>query len=144
MSRWLFSWVLSLFVISSFFSISLYSLKRDEYGCNVEKCLDHVCPKHLREIQDKYDIVVNDKEVNYLLPLFPRINVKCDECRNKAIYKGYFDIYISRYFNHLKSYLSYCEKNSECKCYWPELSPLAAQINDLAYDLFDEVYFQEH
>lgn len=144
MDRLFSSSLLCIIFILCVCSNVLFSLKRDDYGFDSANCLQHVCSHHLKEIQSRYNVAVYDEDVNDLLYLFPLTNIKCDgcngsRCANKSIFKGYFDIFIDRYFYHLYSYLNYYANHSECKCYWPEISPLAAQINDLAYDFFGDI-----
>ena len=46
---------------------------------------------------------------------------------------GYFRKWNQKYGHFFKHYLHYCSENSSCKCYWPEKSLNAVQINDKVY-----------
>ena len=59
-------------------------------------------------------------------------------CGNSAIYRGYF--YQSRYSPLFAEYLCFFEANPCCTHLWPELSPKAAAINNIAYDLFSQLF----
>lgn len=59
-------------------------------------------------------------------------------CKKYAIYDGY--LASDKYFSMFFEYLQYVDQNKNCKCFWPELSKKAASINNLAYDLFKELF----
>lgn len=67
-------------------------------------------------------------------------NQYCEVCftlggeKNKGIYAPYFKC--QGYFDFLQDHLTYCSKNLECKCYWPEINENAAEINDICFTLF--------
>ena len=44
------------------------------------------------------------------------------------------------YFEFLKDHLYYCASNTACRCYWPEITEQAAKINDIAYELFVDLF----
>jgi hypothetical protein len=112
--------------------------KYSEYGDIVPYCPYHLVRRQMCWEND----VIYDAEVNRLLHLIPLIEYRCNDCAQNTIYTGYFDSCIGRYFYHFHHYLTnYCSTHTECHCYWPELSPLAAQINNLAYDLFEDLFF---
>ena len=121
-------------------------LKRDYFKYYEDHLAAGYCQTHLLKNQQDWDNdIVFDKEVNRLFHLIPLIEHSCQErycCQENTIYIGYFDLCISRYFYHFHHYLTnYCSKQTNCHCYWPELSPLAAKINNFAYDLFEDLFY---
>jgi putative RNase toxin 50 of polymorphic toxin system len=66
-------------------------------------------------------------------------------CPNPTIENSYFDWYNQKYFHFFEQFLTYCEKNSECHCYWPQSSLPAYKINEKLYKkikhLFDHYEF---
>ena len=136
--------LLLMFLASCLISTSVYSLKRDDYYYSLvdDYTYEDCCRKHFISLNQNPDsMVFINKDVIPLLPLFPFINKNCCalDCYSLSIYKGYFDTCLSRYSGHLKSYLDYCVCYPECQCFWPEISSIAGQINDLAYDLFENL-----
>lgn len=121
-------------------------LKRDYWDskCSLYGDIVPYCPYHLldRQMYGEGEVIY-DAEVSRLLHLIPLIDHECNSCRSQnTIYTGYFDNCIGRYFYHFHHYLTnYCSAHTECQCYWPELSSLAAQINNFAYDLFEDLFF---
>ena len=84
---------------------------------------------------------VVDREMLSYLSFIPDRSKKemcclCLESTNKCVYYGYFDFKASKYFGFFKRFLALTTENTSCECYWPEISSLAAQINDRAYHLF--------
>jgi hypothetical protein len=64
-----------------------------------------------------------------------------DVCnKEKFIYKGYFDPTRSRYFDQFQRYLEFISYTPNCTYFWPEISDKAAEINDMAYELFYNLF----
>ena len=165
MSRKTYWQVLVLSFLSLTFNFS-YSLNRDNYSYTLPHndgvheicdCCDEAAevlqPSGLvnfdEKISDFYDLIPNKYyEFKYKKQTLPHYmkpehishhHYQCGLCGEEAIYKGYLDPCLNRYFHCFKKYLKYVRSNTECKCYWPELSVEAAQLNDYAYNLFRDL-----
>lgn len=62
-----------------------------------------------------------------------------DENHILCWYGGYFRKWNQKYGHFFKHYLHYCSENSSCKCYWPEKSLNAVQINDKVYNFIKDL-----
>lgn len=60
-------------------------------------------------------------------------------CEKGGIYPGYFEFSYFKYISFFKRYLQHLREHSSCQCFWPENSPLAANINNTAYNLFRDL-----
>jgi len=70
----------------------------------------------------------------------------CTTCNGSPIYGYYFE---SIYTENFKNQLLHCDHvynkyNKTCKCFWPELSEQAAEISNLAYNLFSDILSAHH
>ncbi len=61
-------------------------------------------------------------------------------CQYNSIYKGYFEGDFRKYRNHFFNHISYIKNNKDCSCYWPELNPLATEINNNSIVLFYNLF----
>jgi tetratricopeptide (TPR) repeat protein len=55
-------------------------------------------------------------------------------CEKKACPHLYFNIATKQYIAFFENYLRYCYENNTCMCYWPFLSKIACEINDIVYE----------
>lgn len=154
--------LLFLCICSTFLS----ALNRDEYELVMQErsgeltiiyfnqdaclnCLEYkLTNQSIAEFPKKNDLLTTLKQYEHLIPPnrlnynnssnscsigYPNI---CLFDKGKKIYKGYFDIYRNRYFDQFERYMEFLSHNPECKYFWPEISDMAAEINDIAYDSF--------
>lgn len=130
--------LLSYFILLNlFFNFNLHGLKRDY------EWLDSFCVIHFpHKLPPGFSMD--------LMSLIPETGPECNgvddedddyafECLKGSIYHGYWDPLFKKYLLHLKNQLEYCNQYPKCNCYWPEYSQKAAQISDLAYDLFQDL-----
>lgn len=126
-----------LFIVLVF---QIEGLHRDYYS-SWDYCYYHLTPALLRESELTTDLAKiiphNGKRCKYVISFEP---LKMADCINKSIYPGYVDFDFNKYRNHLKRQLEYYKNNSYCNCYWPEYSIEAAEINNLAYLLFEDLF----
>lgn len=61
-------------------------------------------------------------------------------CREQGIFPGYLDETFIKYFSCFEEYLEYVNQNSNCTCFWPEISKKSLAINNIAYKLFFELF----
>lgn len=100
------------------------------------------CNMHLQPFIKRSELNPN---LLYLIPAVGGICHYIDDknqaraCPGPSIYQGYYDPDYRKYRRHLNRHLEYCDKNKDCRCYWPECSQKAAEINDLAYKLFNKL-----
>lgn len=129
----------------------LQGLQRDRLDCGSEQdTIPHwevQCPicAFYRYSDDYYASYDPYRYIEYaylekVSSLIPVTGAKCYylSCQKPAIFWGYWFSY--RYVDHFFDYLNYCYKHKNCRCYWPEYSSEAAQISDLAYSLFDNLF----
>lgn len=126
------------------FSISLYR----NYDQDDMRCAEHlVCD--IPNI-DGTRMIIKDEgpkkavaSVNHIMHLVPTYEKICgykvkgsSPCKKKTIYAAYFHVDYLRYFFLFREFLFYNEKNPSCRCFWPESTLQAAEINNYAYSLF--------
>lgn len=85
-----------------------------------------------------------DKLENYI-GLIPNSQQNfCDRClifkeiKIEGIYAPYFTG--KDYFDLLQDHLIYCQKNRDCRCYWPEVNEASSEICDSAFELFSYLF----
>ena len=62
-----------------------------------------------------------------------------DNCEKTCWDGAYFRKWNHKYLNFFKHFLMYCAENTNCTCYWPELSRKAVIINNTVYKLLKEL-----
>lgn len=73
---------------------------------------------------------------------FEGVHDSWSRCSEKAVYQGYFYPYAERYLPFVNEYLGFLKSEGFPKDLWPELNPVAMDINDQAYDLFSDLLVQ--
>jgi hypothetical protein len=150
-------------------STSLFGLKRDysqsgEYRCpyceytvwtdeqederelkvKLYHLLETIPYMHLYSEDEEEALILEEQGEDHCLYLH------CVYCGEEGVcYPGYFDLHFQKYFDHFIDQLEHCfaychyrqlSKRCCCQCYWPELTPEAAEISDEAYDLFSKLF----
>lgn len=62
-----------------------------------------------------------------------------DHCTSKCWNGAYFRKWNRKFIQFFRHFLTYCDQNQECSCYWPEMSLEALYINDKVYELLKEL-----
>lgn len=105
----------------------------DTIGCR-KRNTNSYCAKHCPSAKfSNFD--------EYLLSFLPPLEFKCCNCDENSIYFGYLDPRFKRYGSHLVRQLRYSSQHPECSCYWPEYSEDAAELSNLAYNLFIKLFY---
>lgn len=139
MNRYILTFIVFL---SHLYYLCAQGLNRDYYTLGQAHCVEHLTPAQL-----KYSLLTPD--LAKFIPAFDeRCVYECDmetgkkyHCPNASIYEGYVDFGFLKYSLHLKRHLEYCQRNTQCLCYWPEHSSEAAYISNWAYRMFEDLIY---
>lgn len=136
--------VLLISVIASCGFQRMEGLERDAVSCYVDASRD-------RSLSRNLPLCLNHSSgeqwgvAERLFKSIPATGPKCRVCGAPSIFWGYLELpanicpAFSSGIDCLFFQMRYNFINEKCTCYWPERSPEAAKISDLAYCLFDDL-----